>query len=573
MSGRLSALRPFGYGCLIASVALIAACHQKNETASAPAAAEKMVVAANPTSAAVPEVAAPLRAKPDFGGVIAEHIEVSANGPTLNAAVDNAIQLAIEQVNGKVLAGGSLSTEVSGALAAGGNQVDVRSSEFAQWLASRTSGAVTHFRILSQAQVSKPLSSDKESLKATKGESWDKGSFDASESADLSASGSYQASATAQADNVGRAQASAGAEEKLSASREAKTSGEWDHHDGAQSIDYQKKHTEYTHEWQVKIAADVAKYREAEGAKLTRVVVAVPRAAQQTFQVGDAVIPAAEVASRIRQYLMDALTQTHRFTVLDRDANQEIDQELDLVRSGNASPADTARLGNQLATDLIVIPTIERFEYRRHERTLRLSDRTLVSYSGGGALSFRVVNAVTGQVVMSQSFQYDLPATAPTTLGASADGSALAAMMMDALDSDIVHATLQNTFPPSVIQRQGSNVVINQGGDTLAIGVTYQAVSLGKELVDPQSGQRLGPTESPCCTIQIDRITPTMSYGHILEANVNLPDPFVPGSVELRERVKKAPSDEPKAQQLAKRHPPHAQAERGHDAAGADSNW
>lgn len=557
---------------LFAGAVLLAACSQKSATPPAPA-VKKVVASAGPSTTPSPATPAPIRAKPDFGGVSTEHIEVSANGPTLNAAVNNAIQLAIEQVNGKVLSGGSVSAEINGALAADGHQVDVNSSTFAQWLASQTSGAVTNFRILSQAQVSKPVSADEESLKASKGESWDKGKFDASESADLSASGSYRADAAAEADNVGQASASAGADEKLNASREAKASGEWDHHDGAQSIDYQKKHTVYAHEWQVKIAADVAKYHEAEGAKLTRVVVAAPRSAQQTFQVGDSAIPAASVSDRIRQYLVDALTQTHRFTVLDREANSEIDHELDLIRSGNASPADTARLGHQLATDLIVIPTVERFEYLRHERHLRLSDRTLVSYTGGGDISFRVVNAVTGQVVMSQSFNYDLPATAPTTLGASADGSALASMMMNALDADIVHAILQNTFPPSVIERQGSNVVINQGGDSLMVGAAYEAVSLGKELVDPQSGQRLGPTETPCCTIQIDRVTPTMSYGHILGPGVSLPNPFVPGSIELRDRVMPATPSKPKVEMAKQRSLPKSVKKKIQATPDTDSNW
>ena len=38
---------------------------------------------------------------------------------------------------------------------------------------------------------------------------------------------------------------------------------------------------------------------------------------------------------------------------------------------------------------------------------------------------------------------------------------------------------------------------------------------MGKELTDPQTHQSLGHLESPCCDVVVDRVTPTMSYGHL----------------------------------------------------------
>jgi hypothetical protein len=537
------------YGGLSAAVAFTGGCHHEEAPVAAPA---KPVVAA--TSAA--PVPAPLRAKPDFGGVSSEHVEASATGPTLEAAIDNAIRLAVEQVNGKVVAGGTAQLSLDGQLAAGDQHMDVHSAAYAQWLVTRTAGVVTNFRILSQEQLEHPLSTDEQSLKATQGESWNKGNVDASVEGDASA-------------RARSGDASAGADMH----EQAAVSGEWDQHQGAQSVDYQRKHIEYAHEWSVKVAADVAKYREAPGAKLTRVVIALPRSKQAAYRVGDSSIAAQEIAGQIRTELTDALTQTHRFTVLDRDANAEIGQEIELIQSGNAKPAEAARLGQQLATDLIVIPTIERFEYLRHERQLRLADRSLVSYSGGGSLSFRVVNATTGQIVLSQSFDYVLPDTEPTTLGASADGQRLASIMMDGLDRRIVSAIMQSTFPLSVIQRDGRNVVINQGGQAVTEGKTYRAVTLGKDIVDPQSGLSLGPTEASCCTVVIDRVAQNLSYGHILEDNVDASSPFVPGSMELREEVA-AKAVVPTA--MAMRVPnasPARTTKRSEAAAKPDDNW
>jgi curli biogenesis system outer membrane secretion channel CsgG len=527
------------YGGLVAAVALMSACHHK-DAAPKPAPAP-----AKPASSAIAQTPTPIRQKPDFGGVGTEHVEATATGPTLEVAIDHAIRLAVEQVNGKTIAGGGASLDIGGSLTADGQHMDYKTSQYAGWLATRTSGVVTNFRIISQTQISHPLSTDEESLKATKGASWNKGNVDTSQKQSASYSDKSSANADARADGVGEASASAQDNQSVSASEQSKASGEWDQHQGAQSVDYKKKHTEFAHEWQVTVGADVAKYHESAAAKLTRVVIALPRSSQTTFRVGDNSIPADRVATQIRTELTDALTQTPRFTVLDRDANAEMGQEIELIQSGNAKPADAARLGHQLATDLIVIPTINHFDYLRHERALHLSGRTLVSYSGGGSLSFRVVNATTGQIVLSQTFDYSLPDTAPTTLGASADGVQLASEMMGSLDHQIVEALLQSTFPLSVVQRNGRNVVINQGGEAVTEGATYQAVTMGADVVDPQSGQSLGPTETPCCTVKIDRITPNLSYGHIVEANVDVSGAFTPGSMELREQVHEAKAASP----------------------------
>ena len=562
---RASFVMPMRYriGGLVMAAAMASACHHDETATDAPS--HPAPAATTAAAATVPAAQAPasIRTKPDFGGVTSEEVEATGVAPTLEGAIDNAILQAVEQVNGKTVAAGSLNLGADGTLAANGQSVDYSSAQYAQWLATRTSGAVTHFRIISQQQKNLPLSTDEQHLAASQGESWNKGKFEGS--------ASEQSEAHALASDGSR-------EAKADASQQASVSasGQYDQHQGASNVDYSQKHTEFANQWEVKIAVAVAKYREAPGAKLTRVVIAMPRVKQQSYRVGDSSISSQEIATQVRSALGDAMVQTHRFTVLDRDATEEMGQEIELIQSGNAKREDTARLGQQLAADLIVIPTIDRFEYLRHERALRLSDRALVSYSGGGALSFRVVNAVTGQIVLSRSFDYALPDTEPTTLGASADGPRLAGEMMQALDGAIIGSIMRSTFPLSVLQRNGHNVVINQGGDLVKEGAIYQAVTMGKEVVDPQSGQSLGPTETPCCTVAIDRVTPNLSYGHIVENDVDTSGSFTPGSIELRDFAKPMMATSPDGAVVvrgAKKKVTEAKANGAADTGGADKNW
>lgn len=107
---------------------------------------------------------------------------------------------------------------------------------------------------------------------------------------------------------------------------------------------------------------------------------ALPKASAASYPVGDGQAGSVEVARAVRARLSDILTQTKRFIVLDREFGSEMQAEIEHINSGNVRVQDTARLGQQLATDLILIPTIERFEYVRSVRHLRMADRELVSW-------------------------------------------------------------------------------------------------------------------------------------------------------------------------------------------------
>jgi len=143
-------------------------------------------------------------------------------------------------------------------------------------------------------------------------------------------------------------------------------------------------------------------------------------------------------------------------------------------------------------------------------------------------------------VVMSQTFEAALPSTAPTTLGMSVDGGKLANTLMDSLGNDMARALLVHTFPVSVIRLSGNDVVLNQGGQAVSQGTRYQAVTLGEDLKDPQTGQSLGPMESPCCVIEVTRIGSNVGYGRIVDSGFSMPN-FRPGMIELREPVKEQP--------------------------------
>jgi curli biogenesis system outer membrane secretion channel CsgG len=285
------------------------------------------------------------------------------------------------------------------------------------------------------------------------------------------------------------------------------------------------------------IEAGIAKFVVPAELKKIKLVVAPLRFDRATIPVGDRNVPADEVGAELRQRILDALVNTGRFAVLDREFSPEIQQELDMIASGEAPKAEIAKLSQAVTADVIWTGRINNLAYNRHARQLRTSDRQLVSYSGGWSVSQKMVNVATRQVVTAETLRGEAPATAPTTLGTGVDSTKVLGGMADDLVNQVVASILSRTFPITVVALEGANVVLSQGGQALRAGSRYAMVTMGSEIKDPQTGQSLGRVEAPCCQLVIDRVTPNLSYGHIEGATVSL-DNLLPGALQVREQLK-----------------------------------
>lgn len=466
---------------LVAGVTALAGCSKfENKKADAP-----------------PPSAEKMRDVPDFGGVTKAYVEVEGVGPTRAAAIDDALRLAIKQVNGIAIDASQAQLSIATGIATSQGDVAIDAAGFAEAVATQSKGVVSDFKIIKETEAKPPF---------------------------LGLLGKGDARGS----------------------------------------------------WRVRIGANIAKYRASADANRPRLVVAPARGGRGSFAFGDGERPASAMSAAIQTRLSNAIAQTNRFVVVDRQATDEIQNELDLMGSGAINPQDTVRVGQQLAADLIVIPTIERMEYVRHARQLRLSDRQLVSYSGGARILFRVVNATTGQLVLSDTFATEFPTTRPTTLGASVDANGATNRALADMTDQFVAKLLQKTFPVSVISMTGSDVVLSQGGAAVRQGAVYRAVLLGEPLKDPQTGQSLGRTEQNFGTVEVTRSEANMAYG-LLRTASSLPGGFRPGLIELREEVRSTPVVQfpfaTRPAQRASEPVPQRRAAAAQTSVAEDKNW
>lgn len=284
----------------------------------------------------------------------------------------------------------------------------------------------------------------------------------------------------------------------------------------------------------VDIEAKIAKFAAPADAGKIKIAVAPLRTKQQSFNIAGRTVPAREVLDTLQRQIIDALTQTGRFTVLDRQVTDEIQGELDLISAGETNNTNVAKLGQALSADLIWIGEVNNFAYNKNVRQLRTSNRELVSYSGGWSMSQRLVNVATRQIQQSSTLQGSADAKGPTTMDSGVDANQTLMTMEGDLVKKATEAILLRSFPISIVDRTGNQVVLSQGGAVLKEKSRYRVYLMGKEVKDPQTGQSLGRMESPCCDLIVDRVTPTMSYATLENVTISLEN-LPGGSLQLRE--------------------------------------
>ena len=329
----------------------------------------------------------------------------------------------------------------------------------------------------------------------------------------------------------------------------------------------------------VDIEAKIAKFKAPADAGKIKIVVAPLRSTKTSFNIGGRQVPASEVLGPIRQQIIDALSQTGRFTVLDRQFGSDIENDLEMIGSGQTRADDYAKLGQALSADIVWVGVINDLAYNRHVRALETSDRDLVSYSGSWSVSQRMINLTTRQILLSNTMQGTPPAVAPTTLGASVDPISIQKNIQNDFVKKAAEAILLRTFPISVVERTGNDVILSQGGQVVRDHGRYQVYLLGKELKDPQTGQSLGNVETACCEVVINRVTPTVSYGTLENIKVELNN-VQPGSLQLRESLPDTPKKavaavDPAAKPAARSGGKPARREGGDAAPGKakDNDW
>jgi len=241
-----------------------------------------------------------------------------------------------------------------------------------------------------------------------------------------------------------------------------------------------------------------------------------------------------KIGEGLAEMLTSELAKTGQFIVVERQALGDIVKEQELGQSGLIRGETAARTGQVLGAQIVVRGTVTEFEEQASGGGADISTQRL---NIGGkmqnahvALDIRLIDTSTGQVIASQNVAKVVPSGGGGvgarigTVAFGGDvffqtpiGKATRAAMQDALQFIMATAFKAVTPSFSIVKVDGGMAYINAGTiSNVRVGDVFMVYSKGEDLVDPDTGLKLGSDEKMIGSIQITTVQEKFSIGTIM---------------------------------------------------------
>ena len=278
-------------------------------------------------------------------------------------------------------------------------------------------------------------------------------------------------------------------------------------------------------------------FTDYTGPKLRLAVMAVDN--ESTYGSGQVPVNAVE------ELLMTSLFSTHRFELVERKAIATVMGEQDFGESGRVTEQSQAKVGKLLGTEYMIFATINEWapekgkvgvgggkrrygwrSYRRAAGSIKASKATAEV-----SMSFRVVDATSGSTLFattekatSSSLGFGLGGFGAKGFGGLGNYEANAPInyaLVSCINKGGYKLAMwlkERPWSGSVVMVEEQRVYLNAGSDAgVEPGMKLTALSRGKELINPETGLRLGFATEVIGSVQVTTVNEKHSIATILQ--------------------------------------------------------
>lgn len=300
--------------------------------------------------------------------------------------------------------------------------------------------------------------------------------------------------------------------------------------------------------WIAEVKASITKFELPQQALRRSIAVLAARIGPSAISIQEAHPDGQGAGELITQGIVTGLTDSRKFTVLDREHTAATDSELSAITSGAASVDDYALLGKRLVADYILVTKVNRLRYEIEVTHFIDTSRVIRNGIGDVDAFYELIDPVTSQVVVSGTVAARLTASEMQRFGLVGSGAGAVQALTAYTGERIAKAITDDLYPIMIVQAMQNQVVIAEGGGSLRVGARYRVFEYGQTVDDPYTGESLGREESLCCVVQISRITPDLAYGDVSGLQKSFASIFRPGMYILRSEIKTSHAVDNKAE-------------------------
>ncbi len=242
-------------------------------------------------------------------------------------------------------------------------------------------------------------------------------------------------------------------------------------------------------------------------------------------------VDSVEWSTALANQLNVCLTQTRKFTMLDRNFDREVNAELARLSSANAAPQDAIRLNQKLGTDYLVVGEVTLSDVVAPPVNPYTGRPMPVASALFAEINYRVLLAPTGQLKWTDTVRIDAAqfVSADVRSFISATAEAAARAICDGMMNDIL--------PFEVTAVKNGMLVIGEGGKQLSAGERFTVCALGDEVTDSRTGEVIDVMEIPVATAEIVSVQSKLSYARVIEGDA--------AQVTVGSRLRRIPAPAP----------------------------
>lgn len=248
--------------------------------------------------------------------------------------------------------------------------------------------------------------------------------------------------------------------------------------------------------------------------------------------------PSWKIGEGLAEMLTSELVKSGQFTVVERQALGDVVGEQALGQSGLVRGETAARSGQLLGAQVVVRGAVTEFESRASGGGIGVrGERSAIELQGENAhvaIDLRLIDTSSGQVIASHNVSKAAPGGGgalstrsrggrvtfggdlyySTPIGQATRSAIAEAVQFIAARSPRAAGGASAAF--AVVKIDGASAYINAGsGANVKVGDVLQVFSKGEDLVDPESGLKLGSSERLIGSIQISEVQDQFSIATI----------------------------------------------------------
>ena len=264
-----------------------------------------------------------------------------------------------------------------------------------------------------------------------------------------------------------------------------------------------------------------------QGDRETLAIMPLKALHQDGYRFGNLTMSAEELTRMVAQKLSVRFSETGKFAVLDREYTSDFAHNRNIALSGDSSFEEQAKLGKVLGADYMLVGTISDARLEIKEKTSSAIGRAVNRYEADFVFEYRFIAAPTRQVKLADTVNLSLETDGvkklvkkwrPKDLDYREIADNLATMAAD----KVVETIIDRLYAVRIARiRKNGQIIINQGGKRIRKGQILEVFTESEELIDIDTNESLGKTETVVATIKIDRVTPKVSYAKLLKGDLS----------------------------------------------------